>query len=838
MGGRIYDVSQDNTRGSVTQVVGDICKLEFSLRNRFKKWLRDDGDGKSAGTGQLIFRPMDLVTVWLQRLPGNPIQQFTGYLDSVPYYQGYPGDAPFTATCTLKKLAYTWFDPGLQFFQTWLIQNGWVYDPTTGQAINPTLNFQTAAANNGISGTNLNDGGFGQLLRGFMTDVANWSPSDVLVSDLPPQLPKAAASLYKTLANQSEQSLQDLAEFFKGTMGVNVPNGSASITSQSLDVLGAIQNSANAFNIPAVVLAYAGYALTQFNVDYDTPAGPNWGYGIYALRPNNNSLTTTPPGLVPAPTEPLEPTTPLLVIGARKYTVNDLLDVSTASDALCQLLNANIGSWVAGARKGDAEAIQTWLGQALGRNLPQIDPTAAIKAANQFINASVVDQVSVGGLPVVDPTSISWTSTTLLNLLTDSEKQIVRNHYSTKSPWLAALVWRLKYFDSDLRVAWAPIVGSKLGEHDIFINGPTGSLQRAFNSIQNDTTIDRIEITYTGITPWTGTQGTATNQGHISTLGPDLPAGMIITQNVAPSNPVSTPLSPSNSSDATAPAGVVPWEDLATFAATSSFAANFAFPSDIIESRLLTGQKALMNDMSCLDAMKQLAAASMRTFRSLPDGRFLAFYPDYFGAYRDPYWSVDNIELINFGIVLNDEQLATHVYVVGDTVDFNNQVDLIEQLGTTGVATITQANMLHSFIEPWDPSQPQGELVGQLASAYDFLQHYGARPYKEDQPIIRSSTFEFLFAWQRFMQKWSQQFATTVEMTFQPEIFAGGIVAFPEHGVQMFVESVTHSWDYAGGFSTSAVMTAPSIPKASRKKNADRLPGFALAGVPVGIGAA
>jgi hypothetical protein len=44
-----------------------------------------------------------------------------------------------------------------------------------------------------------------------------------------------------------------------------------------------------------------------------------------------------------------------------------------------------------------------------------------------------------------------------------------------------------------------------------------------------------------------------------------------------------------------------------------------------------------------------------------------------------------------------------------------------------------------------------------------------------------------------------------------PEIFPGGKVAFPDHGLQMYVSSVTHSWSYEeGGFTTQAVLTAPS----------------------------
>lgn len=44
-----------------------------------------------------------------------------------------------------------------------------------------------------------------------------------------------------------------------------------------------------------------------------------------------------------------------------------------------------------------------------------------------------------------------------------------------------------------------------------------------------------------------------------------------------------------------------------------------------------------------------------------------------------------------------------------------------------------------------------------------------------------------------------------------PEIFPGGKLGFPGHGLQMYVEQVTHSWDYESGFTTTASLTAPSL---------------------------
>jgi hypothetical protein len=60
------------------------------------------------------------------------------------------------------------------------------------------------------------------------------------------------------------------------------------------------------------------------------------------------------------------------------------------------------------------------------------------------------------------------------------------------------------------------------------------------------------------------------------------------------------------------------------------------------------------------------------------------------------------------------------------------------------------------------------------------------------------------------MQAWARQFLTPFELTFMPELYPGGKVGFPEHGLQMYIEEVTHTFDYESGFTTAAQMSAPA----------------------------
>jgi N-acetyl-anhydromuramyl-L-alanine amidase AmpD len=97
----------------------------------------------------------------------------------------------------------------------------------------------------------------------------------------------------------------------------------------------------------------------------------------------------------------------------------------------------------------------------------------------------------------------------------------------------------------------------------------------------------------------------------------------------------------------------------------NAFAASFNFPTidDSLEAIALTGNRSLMNDQPLLPFIQQLCDASLRQFQSLPDGRFYAFYPDYFGEmlHHPPYWEIDDIEVLNGGINLSDDALVTHM---------------------------------------------------------------------------------------------------------------------------------------------------------------------------------
>lgn len=315
-------------------------------------------------------------------------------------------------------------------------------------------------------------------------------------------------------------------------------------------------------------------------------------------------------------------------------------------------------------------------------------------------------------------------------------------------------------------------------------------------------------------------------------------------------NKIGTTSNPPSGGSSSGGAGAGSGVDPFLTAKKVAFNVAFNFPGSLLDSVLLTGDRALENDVKLLESVGEICKASMRTFASLPNGDFMAWYPDYFNlSGRNPWLRVSTTEIKSCTISLSDRQLVTHVYVLGNPFGFNQadagriNLEWYEKLMGSGVVTIERPFILDSFLRPFEdedltvddlsnfegasslsPEQikkskkrPRQVLEGQGA-AYKFLERYGARPYIEKIPTIRHPIFEFFYAYHTFIQKWAEQYITRVELTFMPELFPGMIVeldvnpqaeGYPKTSVTFYVKEVTHSFSYQNGFYTEALLMAP-----------------------------
>ena len=376
----------------------------------------------------------------------------------------------------------------------------------------------------------------------------------------------------------------------------------------------------------------------------------------------------------------------------------------------------------------------------------------------------------------------------------------------------------------------------------------------SFQALEDRGNIKNGDIfTYSGVTPYKGTVG----KGNTTYFGQQIAAAKNKSVTVSmqrggsvvdPSNVIdyagghsaaSVPTNSSGSPNAAGGGGAAgdssgPQYTADQVGKAAAFSTILSFPSavDSVESNALTGQRSMLNDQELQPFIEQICKASLRSYMSMPNGKFYAFYPDYFGGFgRQPYWEINDIEIISGRIDLSDDRLATHVFVVGDTMPsqggafgFGN-IDYVDEMQTTGVINIFNAFQAGFLNGP--PTDLAGEGKANAPDQLDkngainFLQKYGARRYYEPVSAVRSPIYETFLAFQTFCMLWSSQFKTAFEFTFMPELFPGGIVAFPEHGLQCYVEEVVHSGSYEGGFTTQAVLSSPAALR-SADKDPDR----------------
>lgn len=277
-------------------------------------------------------------------------------------------------------------------------------------------------------------------------------------------------------------------------------------------------------------------------------------------------------------------------------------------------------------------------------------------------------------------------------------------------------------------------------------------------------------------------------------------------------------------------------DDVAAAAKRAAFNVFFNFPVNIIESTFLTGYRSFENDVKLLETIEEITKASMRVFSSLPDGGFIAWYPDYFNiSGRNPWFRISPNEIIDCTIDLSDKYLTTHVYLTGNPwgpaspADNSEGSQLLEKLFGAGVATIEQPYILDSFLRPpveiSDKTKRPEALVQTQGAVYKFLSKYGVRPYNEKQMTLRHPAIEFFYAYHKFMELWAKQFVSRIELTFQPEIFPGMIVELEEKdgpGFACYVDQVSHSFSYTGGFTTQInAMALSRLNEAGGKKQSN-----------------
>lgn len=178
-----FDVSADLIRGQLIRQENSAASFIFTLQN--------SGQRYTPINSPPLFSRMDRVVVYMKKT--SWLQVFSGYLDQVPYKQLYPGPVDFKATCTIKRLMHTWWDPALQN--------------------NIDLLNQYVSSTTAVSA----DTGLGALLTTLLMQVGGWSAADIHVQNFPTEFWAFMQAQVGTLQGQGSSNMTALETMLLGS---------------------------------------------------------------------------------------------------------------------------------------------------------------------------------------------------------------------------------------------------------------------------------------------------------------------------------------------------------------------------------------------------------------------------------------------------------------------------------------------------------------------------------------------------------------------------------------------------------------------------------------------
>lgn len=858
------DVTQDIVRGTVSRITGGASSLQFTLSNKDLRY--NDR-----------FRRMDRVVVYLKRV--KPILVFSGYLDVVPGLQLYPTTVTFKASCTIKRILYTLWDPGLDaslqilnqryipfgkagagaqtsnaspaadpatgtnadapapattppdtdpssdnWFSDQLLPNLGDQDTpsTTGPSTPNTPSADTPTSgglpDNAVSSADEKDSGLGNMLKNVLNKVGGWPMEQLHVQEFPESFLgyiQERMPDIENLTEDAEKAFKELFEFDEaGTTGAagGGTGGGGDLGNATFTSIGPPANgSAYSDDEMVWIVKNAGWT------GEDVPIGASIMKAESSGRPNAENLNSN--GTYDRGLWQINDVHNSKLPGANRYD-------PAVSTQLARMIYQESGSWqpwstysyhgtytqhmdsmrAAAARGGTAPPGS---GTSGGGAAPAPSGGATRMPGGAPMPGTPGNAAPTGGggsnqMRVEDFPPMPSRMGSEANWQPDTIK--VARVVAHKWPELQTIGgWRPSdpYPDhpsgraADIMIPnYSSPQGVKLGD-DIaaFLHANAGALgiqytiwKQYYQPIggQGNQMEDRGSPTQNHF-----------DHIHVTTHGNAATGGML-----DGSTSGGTPGAPTGG-------GAGGQSTFQNKLAKNIFTYLFN-PKSYIDtmSRQLKGRYASLNDQSLIEITRALCDAGMREFQSAPNGDFLAFYPDYFGLDGTaPVLKLEDVECKDVRININDDALTTHVFTMGANT-MEGTVNITSDLGylsSPGVVTVEDKWLFDRategfFFEP------------DFKTAEELLRRYGPRRIKKQYPNIYqngSPEAMLLVAIKLFMQKWAEQFQTSVDLTFMPELFPGMRVELVGHDLVVYVKSVTHQFDFESGFTTTAQVMAP-----------------------------
>lgn len=859
-GNKQYDVSNDIVAWSIRRPENSVASAVFRLSNK----------AVAAGAKKLrynqLFERMDRVVIWLKRVEW--VQVFSGYLDSVPHVQLYPGTVNFRASCTLKRLMHTWWDPGLP-------ASMYIFDqPSQAQQ----------ELQNGELGLDL---GLGSLLRRLLVEVGRWEPQNIHIQRFPVGFYMFMEEQIRRMTPGDEKAVENFKSLLLGEGDTSLGPGRAASLQQGvtmggytitpaermLEVIRAVDEMGMGPDNMTIAAAQGVGVAAQGGADNkDQPAwtgitevGKNWAeaamkndaavHCFMAIMAESNWLMYANRAVPTSLSYPFDA-------------------ISTDGTSIGLYQQQDYGEWGSVSQRMNVKASTQMFLQHLQRyDWRNMDRAAAVQAVqrSRFSDGSnyrVFEEVAIANVMAIRTGTGTVLGTsgqsspaaglgggtlgTLPSLPGTSGSSIPSIPTVNGTPGVTAVASAvgMPAFDSGGALSCAL---AQVGKPYVWgAKGPasfdcSGLMQFAYRSIRLEIGTDTYSqasncqrIPVSNLRPGDMIQP---HPGHtVMYVGPGTivhapqPGDVVRVDRMYfdPSSAVclrvpgvefggvvptvfdiQSAMSASNATAGTVTTGLggVTGTGTTEPIARNLFTFQFfpgQFSSDIAGTFGGEGseEKAFINDEPLIQTVVSFAQAGLRNFQSAPNGDFIAYYPDYFGLDgKDAVFNLEDIEMKNVQIDLNDDAMATHVYIAGSAgMDASNS-GIPGWMKTKGVATVENEWLYRRMIAAAPHVGDEFFMTGKA-----IMEKFGARPLSRSMASIMPGAMEFLTAVQLFMTKWAEQYSTQIETTFMPEIFPGMRVNLVGHNLQVYVSEVTHAGDFENGFTTSMTIMAPSNP--------------------------
>jgi cell wall-associated NlpC family hydrolase len=833
--GTVYDVSPDIVKGQCILRENAPHQMTVTLMNKARRY-------------DALFAPNDLFAIYLKRT--RRLLVMSGYLDSVPWYSTWERSVQIFGTCTMKRLLQKRWDPGTTAVLTLLAKEG--------------NSVQQKAT----------DGGMAAKAKGLITQVGGWPQDTVHIGALPTTWADKIATLYTAAAPLLLGNVLSNLGSTVSLSELNSPMVGSTYVPQSLPK-GLTSKDVNYFALPGPNKVVRAVPFSSSGNPICPPKyGPkgyycqmDWGYlapGGSKLRGPMRAWLARQKPSGSGPVMVYCNTTQKTVLcqpvddGPGRYNASDykiglskaaLDKLSITQDMINKKVAVNV-AWCDQTVNNDYYPLGPW---------PMYEEFKSVKGSKRKVAVGVKAPVWTDNSDNQSPYTVSVESSQQGQSAAQwALKYVGKANYGTTPQGaggtgqvLPGKFGLLPTFDcSGLSyAAWKqagvnwPHLSSE-GQWWANGNDSSGGVNPKMqvvtsqdqlipgdlifynNHLSGDTQLDPNHVAiYTGTDAKTGEKMTVQAAGHqvgIITAPVNAPP-MTITGMGRPAGypgynkqkSRTIPGSTTKANQATSLIGGL----------TQGVPNNTNFinywewfgQGPTQEGSLLTGIRGLLNDQPLLPFINTVLNASMRSWCSAPNGDFIAWFPDYFGAYgASATISIADIELMDFSISWSDQNMVTHQYVAASWVTnimgtSPAGTPTIGNLATTdGIVTLEMGSVSNNILQTV-LNLKSGDASG-LGDPQAILNRFGARSNFQQIGIQLGDQAQFWYALYLFQLNWASMFTADVPITFMPECFPGMLMRLTD-GFQAYINQVVHAWDFTDGgpgFTTQLAIMAPS----------------------------